>query len=52
MMPDLGKYAATVLLSFGSTLGLLAVLVLVTLMRGAKVKRALEAQEKRMKENG
>ncbi|WP_083392650.1 heme exporter protein CcmD [Rhodobacter xanthinilyticus] len=52
MMPELGKYAVTVLGSYGATVVLLAGLVAVSLWRGAKVKRALEAQEKRMKNHG
>ncbi len=52
MMPDLGKYAFTVLASFGVTLVLLAGLVVVTLWRGARVKRALGRQENRMKNDG
>ncbi|MBD3785796.1 MAG: heme exporter protein CcmD [Sphingomonadales bacterium] len=51
MMPDLGKYTVTVLGSYAATLVLLAALVALTLWRGARVKRALEAQEKRMKDN-
>jgi len=52
MMPDLGKYTITVLGSYVVTLVLLAGLVAITLIRGARVRRALEAQEKRMKKNG
>ena len=52
MMPELGKYTVTVLGSYAATLVLLAALVALTLWRGARVKRALEAQEKRMKDNG
>lgn len=52
MMPELGKYTVTVLGSYGATLVLLLGLVAVSLWRGAKVKRALEAQEKRMKNHG
>lgn len=52
MIPDLGKYTVAILGSYGATLALLAGLVLVTLLRGRKVKRALEAQEERMKKNG
>lgn len=48
MMPDLGKYAVTVLGSYGATLTLLAALVGVSLWQGARVKRALQAQEERM----
>lgn len=52
MIPDLGKYTVTVLGSWGAALLLLAVLVAATLIRGMRVKRALEAQERRMKKNG
>ncbi|SOC11673.1 heme exporter protein CcmD [Rhodobacter maris] len=52
MIPDLGKYTVTILGSWGATLALLAALIVLTLIRGAQVKRALEAQEKRMKKNG
>ncbi len=52
MMPELGKYTVTVLGSYGATVVLLLGLVAVSLWRGAKVKRALEAQEKRMKNHG
>ncbi|MEZ5685996.1 MAG: heme exporter protein CcmD [Paracoccaceae bacterium] len=52
MMPELGKYALTVVLSYIGTLGPLAVLTIWTLWRGAKVKAALAAQEERMKKNG
>ena len=47
-MPDLGKYAAEVLAAYGVTLALLAVLVALTLMQSATVKRRLrEAEERR-----
>ena len=52
MMPELGKYTVTVLGSYAATIVLLAVLVAMTLWRGARVKRALKAQEERMKKNG
>jgi len=52
MMPEFGKYAFTILGSWGVTLALLAGLIAVTLIRGAKVKRALKAQEERMKNDG
>ncbi|AMY69542.1 heme exporter protein CcmD [Frigidibacter mobilis] len=48
MIPELGKYAGTVLSAYAVTLALLAALVAVSLWRGARVKRALEAQERRM----
>lgn len=49
MMPELGKYTVTVLGAWGATLVLLAALIVVTLWRGRQVKRALRAQEDRMK---
>ncbi|MDV7269664.1 heme exporter protein CcmD [Thioclava sp. A2] len=52
MMPELGKYTATVLLSYAGTLGPMIVLLGWSLWRGAKVKAALAAQEERMKKNG
>ncbi|ETD84509.1 heme exporter protein CcmD [Rhodobacter capsulatus] len=52
MMPEFGKYAVTILASWGATLVLLAGLVAATLIRGAQVKRALKAQEERMKNDG
>ena len=47
MMPDLGKYAFAVLSSYGASIVLLAGLVVVTLRRGRKARRALEAVERK-----
>lgn len=47
MMPELGKYAGTVLAAWGVTVLLLAGLVGLSLWRAARVKRALEAQERK-----
>ena len=52
MIPDLGKYTVTVLGSYGATIVLLVGLIVVTLLRGRRVKRALDAQEERMKNHG
>ncbi|WP_095589054.1 heme exporter protein CcmD [Actibacterium ureilyticum] len=52
MIPDLGKYAFTVLMSYGASLGLLAVLIGLSLRRGARVRRALEDVESRRREDG
>ena len=41
MMPDLGKYAGTVLGAYGAALVLLVALVALTLWQGARVKREL-----------
>ncbi|MEI6797925.1 MAG: heme exporter protein CcmD [Pseudomonadota bacterium] len=48
MMPDLGKYAGTVLSAYGAAIVLLVVLVAVTLWHGAKVKRQLAEIEGRV----
>lgn len=52
MMPDLGKYAFTVLGAYGASIGLLAALVALSLWRGAKVRRQLEQIEERRANNG
>lgn len=51
-MPDLGKYAGAVMSSYAVTLALLAALVGLTLWRGARVRRQLDAIEKRQGGNG
>ena len=51
-MPDLGKYADTVLSAYGVSLLLLLALVVMTLMRGAKVRADLKQVEERMRRNG
>ena len=49
-MPELGKYAGAVTTSWALTLGLVALLVLVTWRQSVKTKRALEAAEARRRE--
>lgn len=44
---DLGKYQMTVLSAWGAALVLIVALVALTLIRGAKVRRALKAAEAR-----
>lgn len=51
-MPDLGKYADTVLSAYAVSLLLLAALVGLTLWRGRKVRREMENLATRMKRNG
>jgi heme exporter protein D len=51
-MPDLGKYADAVLSSYAASLLLLGLLVLVTVMRGRKARRALEAIERKRGKDG
>ena len=52
MIPDLGRYTATVLAAYGVTLGLLAGLVAVSLWRGARVRRRLAILEARRADHG
>ena len=47
MMPELGKYAGAVMWSYVATVGLIALLVAVSVWRGARVKRALAEVEAR-----
>ncbi|WP_420003079.1 heme exporter protein CcmD [Arenibacterium sp. LLYu02] len=51
-MPDLGKYADTVLSAYGVSILLLAGLLVLTLRRGAKVRAQLKEVEERMRRNG
>jgi heme exporter protein D len=46
-MPDLGKYAFEVLSSYGVTIVLLAIIVMLSFRRARKVKAVLEDVEKR-----
>ncbi|MFA5539929.1 MAG: heme exporter protein CcmD [Gemmobacter sp.] len=53
MLPDLGRYSSEVTASYIVSLGLLALLIALTLWRGARVRRALEEMEaRRRKETG
>lgn len=47
MMPDLGKYALTVLSAYGASFVLLVGFVALTLWQGRRVKRALDEAEAR-----
>ncbi|WP_145110861.1 heme exporter protein CcmD [Cereibacter sediminicola] len=47
MMPDLGKYAFSVLTAYGASLSLLGALVVLSLWRGARVRRLLRDVERR-----
>ena len=46
-MPDLGKYAVTVLSAYGVSLVLILGLVALTLWRSVRVRQSLEAQERK-----
>ncbi|CAD0185217.1 heme exporter protein CcmD [Ruegeria sp. THAF57] len=52
MIPDLGKYADTVMWSYIVSIGLLVVLVAFSVMRGRKVRAELEKVEDRMTRHG
>ena len=52
MMPDLGKYADTVLWSYAASLVLLVALVGLSVLRGRKVRAEMEKIEQRMTRNG
>ena len=49
MIPDLGTYAAPVLASYAVGLALLAAIVILSVIRARRVKRALDAAEARAK---
>ncbi|MFN3847586.1 MAG: heme exporter protein CcmD [Paracoccaceae bacterium] len=53
MMPELGKYAAVVLSSYGASLALLVAVVALSVWQGRRVKRQLDEVEARQgKDNG
>lgn len=47
MIPDLGKYAATVLSAYAISLGLLAAIVLLSLWQSRRMKHRLDIAEDR-----
>ena len=51
MLPDLGKYEVTVLSAYAAAIVLIAALIAVTLIRGAKVRRQLEEVEARQRKS-
>jgi heme exporter protein D len=51
MMPDLGKYAVSVLSSYGATLALLAAIVGLSWWQGRRMKRSLAEVEARQGKN-
>jgi len=52
MTPDLGKYAVSVLSSYGVSIALIVVLVAWSVMRARRVRSALERIETRVRRNG
>ena len=52
MMPELGKYAETVLSAYAVSVVLIVALVLVSMLRAKKVKNQLQDIEMKAKRNG
>jgi heme exporter protein D len=52
MIPELGKYAPTVLGAYAVTLALIALLVIASLWRAARVRRRLAVLETRRVRHG
>lgn len=52
MIPDLGKYADTVLSAYGASILLLIALVVISVMRGRKTRAELDKVEQRLRGNG
>ncbi|MDF1718727.1 MAG: heme exporter protein CcmD [Antarcticimicrobium sp.] len=52
MMPDLGKYADTVLSAYAASILLLAALVALSLWRGRRLRRDMQDMEQRMRRDG
>jgi heme exporter protein D len=50
MMPELGRYAGTVLGAYAAALVLLGLLVAVSVLRAARVRRTLARLESQLKE--
>ena len=52
MMPDLGKYAETVLSAYAASIALIVVLVGVSILRSKKIKKELQDIENKVKKHG
>ncbi len=52
MIPDLGKYSDTVLSAYGASIALLVALIVVSILRGRKVRAEMERIEQRMRRDG
>jgi heme exporter protein D len=51
-MPELGKYAATVLSAYGASILLIVVLVGASIYRANKIKKRLQGIEEKAKRHG
>lgn len=52
MLPDLGKYATTVLSAYGASIILLVGLVLMSVAKGQRARKLMQEVEARDKTNG
>ncbi len=52
MMPDLGKYAETVLSAYAASILLLVVLIAFSILRGRKVRAEMDRVEQRVSRDG
>ncbi len=52
MMPDLGKYAETVLSAYAASIVLLVVLIAFSVLRGRKIRAEMNRVEQRMSRDG
>ncbi|MGI9367499.1 MAG: heme exporter protein CcmD [Ruegeria sp.] len=52
MMPELGKYADTVLAAYGVSILLLLALIVFSIQRGRKVRAEMDRVEQRASRNG
>ena len=52
MLPDLGKYAATVLAAYGTSIVLLVGLIVMSVTKGRRVRRQMQDVEARGKSDG
>ena len=52
MLPDLGKYAYAVLSAYGASIVLLAGLVVISVVKGRRVRKQMQDVEARDEQNG
>lgn len=52
MLPDLGKYAVTVLSAYGASILLLVGLLVMTVVKGRRVRKQMDVVESKVKKNG
>ncbi len=51
-MPDLGKYAETVLSAYAVSIALIVGLVMISILRSKKIKKQLQDVENKVKKHG